>query len=562
MPRNTPGHRVAAVVAVLVVAAGMLSVLASSAGAAARFVPISGSGSTWSLNALDQWRRNVASLYAITINFSPNGSTNGRNDFRAGQVDFAVSEIPYGLTDGGVIDYPPGRAFAYMPIVAGGTSFMYNLKIGNKRVTNLRLSGETVAKIFTQQITNWSDPVIAADNPGLVLPKRPIVPVVYSNGSGTTAQFTTWMANQYPAIWDDYCHHNGRNLTPCGFTSFYPLGPGMEAKAQSQGVAGFVAQDASEGAITYVEYSYARNARFPVAKLLNKANYYVEPKAGSVAVALLKAKLHADLTQDLSQVYIDTDPRTYPLSSYSYMIIPKDTSPDSHFTAAKGQTLSEFAAYFLCEGQQQADTLGYSPLPINLVQAGVDQINQIPGSTKKLDRNNLARCNNPTVSPDGGNKVAKDAPQPSPCDLKGASTQCATGTGGAPASTPTSNGGGSPGGSGAGNGAGSGGGSGGNDGTNNTPDGGGGAGGTVAGGTGLDGGPAAIDPDTGQAIGGPALTGGSGTSSASAVPVSVDATDNRRQMVLALLTIVVILGLALGPPLLAYRVRSRDGPPV
>ena len=29
-----------------------------------------------------------------------------------------------------------------MPIVAGGTSFMYNLKIGGKRVTNLRLSGD------------------------------------------------------------------------------------------------------------------------------------------------------------------------------------------------------------------------------------------------------------------------------------------------------------------------------------------------------------------------------------------------------------------------------------
>src|SRR3978361_1656800 len=111
MPRNTPGHhRLASLVAVLVVAAGMLSMLASSAGAAARFVPISGSGSTWSLNALDQWRKNVAGLYSITINYSPNGSTNGRNDFGTGQVDYAVSEIPYGLTDGGVVDLPPQRA--------------------------------------------------------------------------------------------------------------------------------------------------------------------------------------------------------------------------------------------------------------------------------------------------------------------------------------------------------------------------------------------------------------------------------------------------------------------
>src|SRR5262249_157991 len=151
----------------------------------------------------------------------------------------------------------------------------------------------------------------------------------------------------------------------------------------SQGVAGFVAQDSSEGAITYVEYSYARNSGFPVAKMLNAANYYIEPKASSVAVALLQAKIRPDLTADLSQAYIDTDPRAYPPSSYSYMIIPKDTT--SNFNTEKGRTLSEFAYYSLCEGQQQADVLGYSPLPINLVAAGVDQVGQIPGSTHKLN---------------------------------------------------------------------------------------------------------------------------------------------------------------------------------
>ncbi|MBV8993133.1 MAG: phosphate ABC transporter substrate-binding protein PstS [Pseudonocardiales bacterium] len=541
----------------------MPSALAPSAGAAASFVPISGSGSTWSFNALEQWRKNVAGLYGMTINFSPNGSTNGRNDYRNGQVDFAVSEIPYGLTDGGVLDPPPQRGFAYMPIVAGGTAFMYNLKIGNKRVTNLRLSGETVTKIFTQKITTWDDPAIKADNPGLALPPRKIIPVVYSNGSGSAAQFTTWMANQYPALWDDYCHRNGRSLTPCGFTSFYPLGPGMEAKAQSQGVAGFVAQDSSEGAITFVEYSYARNAGFPVVKLLNKANYYVEPLEGSVAVALLKAKIAPDLTQDLTQVYVNLDPRTYPLSSYSYMILPRGPNPGSTFNDKKGATLSEFGAYFLCEGQQTADILGYSPLPINLVQAGVDQINQIPGSTKKLDRNNLAHCNNPTVSLDGGNRVAEEAPQPAPCDLKGAPQQCATGTGGARAATPTSSSGGAggsvSGAAGAGGEAGGGGGVGGGGvgGTNNAT---GGAGGRSGTGTGVGGGSApVIDPDTGQVINGSSVGSALSPSGASAVPVSVDAADNRRQILVAALTIAALLVLILGPPLLAYLVRRREG---
>ncbi len=556
MPHRTRGlRRLVALVGVLTVVLPMQALLAPSASAQG-FVPISGSGSTWSSNALDQWRRNVNNLYGITVNFSANGSTSGRNDFKSGQVDFAVSEIPYGLTDGGVLDPKPDRGFAYMPIVAGGTAFMYNLKIGNKRVANLRLSGETITKIFTQQITTWSDPAIKADNPGLALPARKIVPVARSDGSGTTAQFTTWMASQHGGLWDDYCHRAGKQLTPCGFTSFYPIANAMVSKAGSQGVAGFVAQDSSEGSITYVEYSYARNSGFPVVKVLNKANYYVEPKAANVAVALLKARLNPDLTQDLSGVYVDADPRTYPLSSYSYMILPK--GPNGNLKDDKGRTLSEFAYYFLCEGQQQADALGYSPLPLNLVQAGVDQVGQVPGSTKKLSRGDLQKCNNPTFSPDGTNTLARNAPQPSQCDLKGAPTQCATGTGGAAnTTTPTSNSGAGAGGGGSGTDGG-----GGSDGTT-------GAGsstgaddgtGTLAAGSAADGGSAAvIDPDTGQLIGGTSLAGSSGSAGVSAVPVSVDVADDRRQMVLAVLAVVLLLGLVLGPPLVARSMRSREG---
>ncbi len=558
MPRKVLGpRRLVAMVAVLVIMAATGALLAPVAGAAQN-VPISGSGSTWSSNALDQWRRNVNNLYGITVNFAANGSTSGRNDFKAGQVDFAVSEIPYGLTDGGVLDGLPPRAFGYMPIVAGGTSFMYNLKIAGKRVTNLRLSGEIITKIFTQQITNWSDPAIKADNPGLALPSRKIVPVARSDGSGTTAQFTAWMAGQHAGLWDDYCRRAGRQVTPCGFTSFYPITNAMVSKAGSQGVAGFVAQDTSEGSITYVEYSYARNAGFPVVKVLNKANYYIEPKAAGVAVALLKAKLNPDLTQDLRQVYADPDPRAYPLSSYSYMIVPKDTG--ANFNAEKGRTLSEFAYYFLCEGQQQAEALGYSPLPVNLVQAAVDQVGEIPGSTKKLNRGDLQRCNNPTFSPDGTNTLAKNAPQPSPCDLKGA-TQCATGTGGAANTvTPTSGGGNAGSGSAGSGGGGSGGGGGGRpgsaDGTGSPTGGDGGVptDATVSG----DGTAAPIDPDTGQPISG-TLANGSGSTSVSAVPVSVDVADNRRQMVLASLAVVLLLGLVLGPPLVSRTMRNREG---
>ncbi|MCW2540154.1 MAG: phosphate transporter substrate-binding protein PstS [Frankiales bacterium] len=418
--------------AVLIVLLSLGLLAGVPAQAASVYVPISGAGSTWSSNAIDQWRRNVTQ-YGMQVNYNPTGSSDGRNQFTSGTVDFGVSEIPYGLTDNGVTDYPPKRGYAYMPIVAGGTSFMYNLKVGTKQVTNLRLSGQTLSKIFTGVITNWSDPAIKADNPGLGLPARKIVPVVRSDGSGTTAQFTTWMASQYPALWNAYCLKVGRK-SPCGQTSVWPVAPGTAFTAQSgsTGTAGYVAQAQSIGAITYVEYSYALNSGFPVAKILNQAGYYTEPTAQNVAVALLKAKINDDpkspnyLTQDLTNVYVNPDPRTYPLSSYSYMIIP--TKIESKFTTNKGYTLGAFSYYFLCEGQQQAPNLGYSPLPINLVQAGLAQVRKIPGvDVQSVD---IAKCNNPTFSKDGTNTLAKNAPQPSPCDKIGV-TQCSNGTGGA-----------------------------------------------------------------------------------------------------------------------------------
>ncbi|MCX8530325.1 MAG: phosphate ABC transporter substrate-binding protein PstS [Rhodoluna sp.] len=418
-------RRITSALVLVSVSLGALSLPAM----AQTYFPITGSGSTWSQNALDQWRRNVYSNYGITVNYTGVGSSAGRRDFIAKTVDFAVSEIPFQThpEDGSAPEVPTTK-YAYMPIVAGGTSFMYNLKVAGKRVTNLRLSGEVVTKIFTGVITNWSDPAIAKDNPGLKLPNKIITPVVRSDGSGTTAQFSLWMSKQHPAIWNDFCKKVGR-ATPCGLTSQFPNYSGFKSQSGSNGVAGYVSQDYGEGAITYVEYSYALKSGFPVVKVLNKAGFYVEPTAQSVAVALLQAKINEDtkspdyLTQILTGVYNATDPRAYPISSYSYMIVPTEVA--GTFSLQKGKTLGAFAHYMLCEGQQQAGALGYSPLPLNLVQAGFKQISRIPGASDAANVD-ISKCNNPTFKPGdkpGNNLLAKTAPMPQACDKQGA-MQC------------------------------------------------------------------------------------------------------------------------------------------
>ncbi len=140
-----------------------------------------------------------------------------------------------------------------------------------------------------------------------------IVPVVRSDGSGSTAQFTLWMISQYPDLWNTYCNKSGR-APSCGETSYYPTITGMIAQNGDLGVMGYVAQNYAEGAIGYVEYSYALNAHFPVAKMLNAAGYYTEPTPDNVAVSLLQAQVDTTdsgdpslyLTQKLNGVYTDS----------------------------------------------------------------------------------------------------------------------------------------------------------------------------------------------------------------------------------------------------------------
>jgi phosphate ABC transporter phosphate-binding protein len=473
----------------MVAVMSMLIVASAPAGATA-YVPVYGEGSSWSANALNQWISDVQPD-GMRVQYISNGSTAGRQAFIDGQTDFAASDIPFQTnpTDGSAPESPQPNSYAYMPITAGGTVFMYNLKINGQQVTDLRLSGQNLAKIFTGQITNWDSPALAADNPALKLPDQSIVPVVRSDGAGSSYELSEWMNDQYPSIWNNYCSASGR-APSCGPTSFYPTvtGSSMVAQPGDLGVAGYVSQGYADGSIGYVEYSYALNDNFPVVQMLNAAGYYTQPSAQNVAVSLLAAKVDTTdvdnpakyLTENLTGVYADADPRTYPLSSYSYLILP--TKVQGQFNKAEGTTLAAFSYFAMCQGQQQSASLGYSPMPANLVEAAFNQIATIPGAD--VQNINIQNCNNPTLSSDGNinlNLLAQTAPYPPACDKQGP-TQCTYATGGAHTSTPVSSGkpqsNGSPGGGAAPPGGSSG------DGTNaGSPGGGGASGSGGAGGT-------------------------------------------------------------------------------
>ncbi len=526
MKRTVVRHTLAALAAALV---GLMVVPAPLAQAeqAGSYVPISGAGSTWSQVAMDAWRADVRAS-GVVVNFAGTGSTDGRSQFIQSTVDFATTEIPFqNPPEPGQQAEVPSRDFAYLPVVAGGTSFMYNLTVGGQQVRDLRLSPRTLASIFTGKITRWSDPAIEKDY-GKPLPDIPIIPVVRSDGAGASAQFALYMRSQANDI---YCPFIREKLhlggSDCPSVSFYPAFGSSKAQVGSNGVANYVSASYGAGSIGYVEYAYAKRINFPVVGLLNKAGYYAQPTAANVAVALTKAKINPNLTQNLESVYTNPDPRTYPMSSYSYMVLP--TSTDSPFNADKGKTLSTFINYFLCTGQQKADILGYSPLPENLVLAGFKQVKRIPGAVPSPS---IKDCDNPALN------ILHSAPKPNPCSKVGAT--CATG--------------------GAGEGGGSGGGSGGTGGSGTGGTGAGGSGGSGGGGGGGsgDGGgaPGAVDPLTGGSTGGTTTTA-DGTAVASATPMTLTGGRNGQAKAAAWVAAAALALTVLVPPFLIRRASRR-----
>ncbi len=435
MPRVRPLARAAARISAALGLAALGLAAASAPASAANYTSISGSGSSWASVAIDQWAQDLRPN-GLVANYNPVGSAAGRLGYINNQYDFVGSDPPFrngqDQLGGTSFEHSPW-SYSYVPDTAGGTAFMYHITVNGHLITNLRLSPQVIMEIFTGAITNWDDPRITQVY-GAQLPNLPITPVVRSDGSGATYFLTRWFAHLFPTQWDAFCQkvHPGIR-PPCGQTEFYPPSNWGNVKAEngSNNVATYITANYGDGAIGYDEYAYALNSHYPVVKVLNPGGYFSLPSASNVAVALTQAVIDENpnsptfLQQTLDKVYTFTDPRSYPLSSYSYLIVPRAPTPPTIFNnpSGKGATLSTYINFMLCAGQQQMAQLGYSPLPLNLVQGGLLQANQIPGHVTGPNPKTLAGCNNPTFT-NGVLTLLKTAPQPSPCDKLGAPLNC------------------------------------------------------------------------------------------------------------------------------------------
>ena len=318
-------------------------------------ITVSGQGSTFMSNLLEQCRVDAKNEFGINIAYQGTGSGAGRNAYVAGTNDFGGSDVAFPAAE---LDKAKAKPFVYIPVAIGGIAVIY--KAGS--ITDLKLSGPTLAGIFSGKIQKWDAEQIAKDNPGVNLPGEIIRVIVRSDSSGTSNVFS------------DYLSTVGKGAWTAGATSNFPVPAGNGvAQRGSDGVSNYVAGSQGNFSITYAEASFAEERKLPVVKVINAAGNATPPESASITEAMAAAAVNDDGTLFLN--FQTASPKAYPISTTAYLITPQTMDK------AKGDVLRTFLTYMIGACQKKADKVGYAPLPASLVKLGAEAITKInPGS--------------------------------------------------------------------------------------------------------------------------------------------------------------------------------------
>lgn len=300
-------------------------------------------GSTAQKNAVDEWiKAYQQKCTGAEINYQGTGSGAGIQAFTGGTADFAGSDSV--LKDGDETTKATTRcnsnAPLHLPMVVGPIAISYKLS----GVKDLQFSAATIAKIFGGQITKWDAPEIKADNPGATLPSTAVLAVHRSDSSGTTDNFTSYLDVAAKGTWT------------FGKDKVWKA-PGGQAEKGNDGVGAAITK--SEGAIGYVEWSFALVNSLPVAKVKNAAGEFTALTGASAAKAIAGAKVVG--TGDDVKLKIDyatTEPGAYPIVLVAYEIVCSKGNPADKLPLLKG-----FLGYTATDGQKALEKLGYGPLP-------------------------------------------------------------------------------------------------------------------------------------------------------------------------------------------------------
>jgi phosphate transport system substrate-binding protein len=320
-------------------------ILASVAPAAAQ--SLTGAGATFPNPIYTKWFDAYSKKTGVKINYQSIGSGGGIRQFTEGTVDFGASDGPMNESQ---IQAVNGNVL-HVPTVLGAVVVTYNLPtLGD---TKLKFDGNLLVDIFMGRVTNWSDPKIAALNPGVKLPNIDLIVVHRSDGSGTTYVFTDYL-NKFSREWKD----------KVGYATSVNWPTGLGGKG-NEGVTQQVKQ--TEGALGYVELIYAISNKMPYAQVKNASGNFITPSLETVTAAAAGAKLEKDTDFRVS-VTNAPGPQAYPISSFTWLLVRKDNKDP-----AKAKLIRDLLAWMITpEAQAMAAELHYAPLPgpvVSLVQA-------------------------------------------------------------------------------------------------------------------------------------------------------------------------------------------------
>ncbi|TPI33310.1 phosphate ABC transporter substrate-binding protein PstS [Mesorhizobium sp. B3-1-9] len=324
-----------AAVAIAMAAASTLSISAAMA------ADISGAGATFPYPIYAKWADAYKKETGIGLNYQSIGSGGGIKQIKAKTVTFGASDAPLKGED---LD---STGLAQFPMVMGGIVPVVNLE--GIKPGELVLDGPTLADIFAGKITNWNDEAIKKLNPDAKLPDQAIAVVHRSDGSGTTFNFSYYLAD----VSADWKSKVGVNTA-----LEWPVGIGAKG---NEGVANNVSQ--TGGAIGYVEYAYAKQNKLTYTDLVNKDGKKVEP----TAAAFSAAAANADWSSQPGYGVIlanQAGAESWPMTSATWILVYK--KPDD--TAATTEAL-KFFAWSYAKGDELAAGLDYVPMPDAVVKS-------------------------------------------------------------------------------------------------------------------------------------------------------------------------------------------------
>jgi len=319
-------------------------------------ISLNGAGATFPYPLYSKWISEYAKVNpSLKINYQSIGSGGGIRQIVAGTVDFGATDAPMKDEEA---KGAPGKLF-HIPATIGAVVIAYNVP----EVTSpLKLTPEVLVDIYAGKIKKWNDPKIKADNLDAKLPAKEIGVVYRTDGSGTTAVFTGYLA-KISKDWKD--------TIGAGKSVNWPAGLGAKG---NEGVTGQV--KTTPYSIGYIERAYASQNKLPMAELKNRAGKFVAPTIEAMAAAADAVEMPDELFVSLADAEGDA---AYPITGYSYLLVYEDAKD-----AAKGEALAKYIWWGLHDGQKFSKDLDYAPIPAKVLVKVEARLKDLRSGDKKL----------------------------------------------------------------------------------------------------------------------------------------------------------------------------------